>query len=489
MKTLKYFTVLTVVAIFFISATCVGASDSLAKGATAESVETIITPDGRTFQFVRFRDSEGNPGSVWLDSSGNPVSESGLPPAAERSSIDSSLSYILGREPSDPDYIKDDEALDVVVALKVEDVIYNDPPEYGTVIINEDGTAVVTINGKDVDEKEIELNIKKRSERIAERREIRLSNCRNILQKLAVRNGLDISDFQKAIEHGQSSVKLSVTKGQIISFVQKNKDIISGIMLYVEPKKGLSDAMWATRIDYWALTFPDHRGNGIGIYMSESDGCCDPGHITNYTRLAGTADDHSENISAILRGVSPDSYVYCKSGGGLPTTSDLNGYNGNPAIYIENHSYYYNNGIGTDYTDKDRDFDNHIYDEGIAVFKSAGNLGGGTGNVTSPGKGLNVITVGNYDDSNNTIRSSSSFVNPQTKNEKPEIVAPGTSITAGGHTLTGTSMASPHAAAFAADFLSVYTWMQLRAHMVKAFMLAGLQTISAVFMTRSAWAE
>ncbi len=53
--------------------------------------------------------------------------------------------------------------LDVVVGIKKEDETYNDPPEYGTVIINEDGTAVVTINGKEVDEKEIELNIKKRS--------------------------------------------------------------------------------------------------------------------------------------------------------------------------------------------------------------------------------------------------------------------------------------------------------------------------------------
>ncbi len=55
-------------------------SDSLPEGATTESVEITITQDGRTFRFVRFLDSEGNSGTVWLDSSGNPVSESEMPP-------------------------------------------------------------------------------------------------------------------------------------------------------------------------------------------------------------------------------------------------------------------------------------------------------------------------------------------------------------------------------------------------------------------------
>jgi hypothetical protein len=130
-------------------------------------------------------------------------------------------------------------------------------------------------------------------------------------------------------------------------------------------------------------------------------------------------------------------------------------------------------GGGTQYRTTDRDWDNFIYNYQIPAFKSAGNQGGGTGVVTSPGKGLNVIAVGNYNDATNTINAGSSSVDPETGNEKPEITAPGTSITAGGFTKTGTSMASPHAAGFAADTLSPYSYLRRRPHLVKANLMSG----------------
>jgi subtilisin family serine protease len=51
--------------------------------------------------------------------------------------------------------------------------------------------------------------------------------------------------------------------------------------------------------------------------------------------------------------------------------------------------------------------------------------------------------------------------------------APGTNITAGGFTMTGTSMASPHAAAMAADLISKYSFYRLRPHAVNAVMIGG----------------
>jgi Subtilase family len=56
---------------------------------------------------------------------------------------------------------------------------------------------------------------------------------------------------------------------------------------------------------------------------------------------------------------------------------------------------------------------------------------------------------------------------------KPELSLPGTNITAGGFTSSGTSFATPHAAAFAADLMSAWTWYQLKPYLVKAAMLAG----------------
>ncbi len=215
-----------------------------------------------------------------------------------------------------------------------------------------------------------------------------------------------------------------------------------------------------------------------------------PGYISNYTIIGAHnygEDDHSELVSAILRGVSPDSHIYCKDDTcSFPEPEYLNGYNGNPPIYITTHSCYWN--TSNSYTPYDKDFDNYVYNNGIAVFALAGNITT-TDNVVTPGKGLNVITVGNYNDSDGTISSQSCSGNPETGNHKPEIAAPGKRISAGGHTSSGTSFATPHAAAFAADLLSAYPWMQLRPHMVKAFMLLGLQTVSTVIMTMSVWAE
>ena len=149
---------------------------------------------------------------------------------------------------------------------------------------------------------------------------------------------------------------------------------------------------------------------------------------------SGSETDHSRNVGAILRAVSPDSCIYCRGGAVLPQSSDLDGVGGNSPIHIITRSHSSNDTIS--YNTLDRDWDNFSYDNNIAVFNSGGNTGAGTGNVRSPGKGLNVISVANYDDANDTIVSSSPFVDPDTGNEKPEISSPGASVTAGGFTLS-----------------------------------------------------
>jgi serine protease AprX len=106
----------------------------------------------------------------------------------------------------------------------------------------------------------------------------------------------------------------------------------------------------------------------------------------------------------------------------------------------------------------DRAFDYIIRNTGRLMVKSAGNQGTGTGLVTSPGRGWNVLTVGNENDSNtvlwgdDSMSSSSSWVDPITGVQKPEVAAPGTSINSTtlaspwvGATGSGTSYAAPHA--------------------------------------------
>ena len=126
----------------------------------------------------------------------------------------------------------------------------------------------------------------------------------------------------------------------------------------------------------------------------------------------------------------------------------------------------------TAYNTLDRDWDDFTYEHEIPTFNSGGNTGSGTGNVRSPGKGLNIATVGNYDDLTDSISGTSPSVDPDTGNEKPEISAPGSSVTAGGFTMSGTSMSTPHAAAFA-DSLSSSSWLEYKPHLAKAKQLAG----------------
>jgi hypothetical protein len=125
------------------------------------------------------------------------------------------------------------------------------------------------------------------------------------------------------------------------------------------------------------------------------------------------------------------------------------------------------------YTIIDRDWDNYVYANLVTAFTSAGNTGTSTAFVRTPAKALNVVSVGNYNDATNRIARNSSYRDPQTKNMKPELSLPGTNITAGGFSSSGTSFATPHAAAFAADLMSAWSWYRLRPYLVKAALLAG----------------
>lgn len=107
----------------------------------------------------------------------------------------------------------------------------------------------------------------------------------------------------------------------------------------------------------------------------------------------------------------------------MPQNSDLDGVGGNPSIYVVTRSNSTND--NTNYTTLDRNWDNFSYNKKIAVFNSGGNTGNGTGNVRSPGKGLNITTVANYNDGTDTVASNSPFNDPKTGNDKPEVAAPG----------------------------------------------------------------
>ncbi|MEM9552803.1 MAG: S8 family serine peptidase [Acidobacteriota bacterium] len=111
----------------------------------------------------------------------------------------------------------------------------------------------------------------------------------------------------------------------------------------------------------------------------------------------------------------------------------------------------------------DRTYDRFVSEHWRTVVKSAGNEAGGcrsqTGKISRPGRGYNVLTVGNFDDRNSIgwgddqMNACSSFVDPNSRHddrEKPEVAAPGTTINSTtnaspwtGAVGSGTSYAAP----------------------------------------------
>ena len=307
----------------------------------------------------------------------------------------------------------------------------------------------------------------------------RTGRLRNATQKRALlHEALSLPKIRPdsdIVEVSSDTVTIVLTRSQI-QMLGSRPDLIISIEPYVAPedtadkqREAVQPAMKRTNIDPYALKF-GRTGDGIGIYMTES-GCAPTGHIDNYSKLDGRHTSHAENVSAIMRTVSPESWIYCRGGAKLPHSTDMDGVDDGPAILVVNRS----NGGGDDgkYTAVDRAWDNFVYDYSVVTFVSAGNNGRKKGYLVSPSNGYNIVSVGAYNDANNTIAPFSSHKDPGTGAEKPEISAPGVDIYAGGHTKSGTSMSAPHAAAFAADMIGSNKWLKRKPAAVKAAILGG----------------
>lgn len=471
--------------------------------AQAKTLDVIMAErDGKTYTFVRVLDAKSNLQTHVFDSAFRPIAEDAVP-QKPRLWISKRLRGLMDSD------INPDARFKVDIGLKAETIDDRIPLTIGSGEIlpleevRNGRKPQYQLNGRKVDA-DMLVKIEASNRNTQQEQLIQLANHQvDILDLLVARHGWKnheaIVASRKALLDGgnQRTITLTLAREEIERLATEDRDLIEGVEVHADPQNSLAQALLSTGVNPHALNYANHQGAGIGIYMTEIN-CPNPGHISNYTRLGGATDPHSENVSAILRGVSPQSWVYCRDGLSLPSYNDIWGDpttyqcgggedpddQVDPPIYcsytpqdiqVVNMSAGYI-GLGTNYSSIDRDWDDFVYNNPISTFLAAGNYKypeTPNWDVKTPAKALNILTVGNYNDVDNTIHWSSNHVNPNTQNEKPEISFPGTNVDAGGYALTGTSQASPHAAAAAADFMGAWPQFQSAPARMKALMLSA----------------
>jgi hypothetical protein len=154
-------------------------------------------------------------------------------------------------------------------------------------------------------------------------------------------------------------------------------------------------------------------------------------------------------------------------------------------VDVMNNSYSLEDTASADLNDHDRHLDWLARFHACTIVKSAGNDGASTTHwISSPGKGYNVITVGAFDDqgtiswSDDSMAGYSSFNNPSTNCEKPELAASGSHITstlmnnAMGDAGSGTSFSAPMVSGAAALLMDRNSTLEGWPEAVKAILMA-----------------
>lgn len=238
------------------------------------------------------------------------------------------------------------------------------------------------------------------------------------------------------------------------------------------------------------LNFPSNNDADMGLITENTINTCRSAHADAVVGVI-----HSQH--ATKRGIAPDSRVVLGGScvGNIPELANaVNGALADNATAL-NLSWglvpFANDPPRLAPNFVDRFYDNVVYNTAATVVKSAGNEGMANGQVTSPGLGYNVLTVGSYDDRNthqwgddqmaahSSTGSPTSLHNDRTK---PELVAPGQNIETlefgDFGTISGTSIAAPHVTGATALMQQRDPWLRLFPEGVKAmFMTAASHNI------------
>lgn len=377
-----------------------------------------------------------------------------------------------------------------------------------------------TLNGEKADTSAIDQYMYEQNQIFAQKHEMRASKRKQNLQRIA-----SLLKKPEIAEISSEYISLQLSRRELADLLKNADDAVSGYDVHSELSLSNTEQEWdAERDGYlqgvsltqmhgvWNSSFPNTRGEGIGMYYS--DAFCPysksdlyygydvtSGSFQEVGTLAPTSSTdgyHTRVITGILGTVANAVNLYCHDmlsgdiAGRLPSTTYSSGMSN---INVETYSVNNYNDISRTYRDLDAAFDHHSYNNRtIPIFVSAANSR--TSNtgllVLSPAKAFNVTTVGSYyrqGVGDQRHSSFSAYVDPTTQVgtnaiRKPEVSAPGehfhcSDITGGdtscpsANEVSGTSFATPWTAAMAADLMSQGSYWQSSAAMVKAVVISG----------------
>ncbi len=268
------------------------------------------------------------------------------------------------------------------------------------------------------------------------------------------------------------------------------REEVAGVFLYdPEGIEDLKDSIAIANSDDVHTAGP--KGAGVKVAVWE-DGPTSTTNLVIEARYDTTpsTSDHSENVHAIIKnkesnkphGHAPECKLHSANSKDLAALSWAVRDRGCTVI---NQSFHRSAEPGSD----SLSFDD-IYKDWLilnwpypTICQAGGNYWNGDPDGISPPsdefvnhKGFNSIAVANHDDSASAMSSSSVFRNPASSHgdrELPEIAANGTSVTADGITMTGTSQASPAAAGVAALLQSTAPTLKAWPEGCRAILFAG----------------
>jgi hypothetical protein len=396
------------------------------------------------------------------------------------------LQNMLDKQPWEKDYVEDNNIIDVVVMLNAEYMPFiklNNIEETInssiSVIKDEKGKIKYTIDGKSATLKEIEDIYKKIDKNILKNSEYKTQLLQKVLSLLTL-NGKNLlleksilkDTLMEKVSKGNNIINISLTKSELQNFVSENTNLILKIEQKTKLEAKMASQAQATGVDPQAFNGTNTHGENIDVLFADG-GCPYPSWFNNYKYTvldsSETTNWHTKMVGDIIRYGASEANLLC-----MDMNTYSNGSFGPSHIDIENHSYGISSGISKEYKTLDAQMDNQIVSSRNTVFIAAGNV---NSIVSSPGKALNAITVGNYiENSPYHINEAyvSSWENPNTQNGKPELSAPGTQITdpkQNNLTASGTSFAAPHSAAIAAQLMSKHNWFIHKTMATKAVML------------------